>query len=530
MQSRSFATYVAVLAVFLCLTAGLAMAFGYISVDSWYYMLLAQSLRAGHPLQLHYAYLAVYPLGYPALLALTAPLARPEVMMITAKLVNVALLAADVLLIWRASKHLLMATLIALNPVSLMIAMYSWSENLELFAICAALYLIVRLSEGPDRGRLVLLGLALIVGVFSRYFFSPFAFLLFIAGLAVYGRKLAWRVFPAFCAAGAVYIAYQAINYALTGYPTGMPRNPAPEAPLLLVREFLTALGWNGLKVVIAAGLLAGIAYLGGRGTGGDRTGENNPGGETAQEAAPRKAADLLLLAGLAFLALAFFLRFRTFFDPYNTRTLGYGVVLTAAGLIGRHVPAGNAAGRWPVATLIACGLFSVVFADDFNIPQDIHDLITDPDDYSFPATSLAQLRGHPPADADLVVAFRLPVTNLDATNVDNVPEVFYGPDVDTIAPLGGPDNPPEHVPAFLARLADMDDRACYVDFTPFPSLTDFNTYLNAQALIDRRWSWRDFRYHKVKTGILAPDMRAWLRQAFVPGRYVPCGQTFRAK
>ncbi|HWU49565.1 MAG TPA: hypothetical protein VN042_06790 [Asticcacaulis sp.] len=499
--------YIGSIAVLLLLTAGLAIAFGYISVDSWYYMLLAQGLRDGHPLQLHGQYMAVYPLGYPTLLALTAPLARPEVMMITAKLVNIALLGADAWLIWRASGHRLMASLIAINPVSLVIAMYTWSENLELFAICASLYLIVRLAQGPSRTRLVLLAGALIVGVFSRYFFSPFAFLIFLAVWFVYGRRVAWRVFPAFCAAGAISLAYQGINWAVTGYATGMPRHPAPEAPLLLIRQFLTAIGWNGVKVAIAAVLLAGIARWGWR----------------RERGAPPRAADLIALAGLAFLALAFILRMRTYFDPFNTRTLGYGLVLLAAGLMGRAVPSGKG---WPVAAVIACGLFSVIFADDFAIVQDLHDLIEDPGDYGFPAASLASLRG-PPSGADVIVSLQLPVTGLDATNVDNVPEVWYGPDVQTIAPLGAPDNSPEGVAAFEKRLAKLHPRACRVDFTPFSAPSDFDAWLNARYLIDRRWSFRDLRFHKVKIDALSPDVRAVLQRGFVAGRLRPCAQVF---
>ncbi|MGN6422084.1 MAG: hypothetical protein ACTHLA_02115 [Asticcacaulis sp.] len=505
--------YIGSIAVLLLLTAGLAIAFGYISVDSWYYMLLAQGLRDGHPLQLHGQYMAVYPLGYPALLALTAPLARPEVMMITAKLVNIALLGADAWLIWRASGHVLMATLVAINPVSLVIAMYSWSENLELFAICASLYLIIRLSEASNRLQLVLLAGALIVGVFARYFFSPFAFLLFIAVLVVFGRKVAWRVFPAFCAAGAVYLAYQGINWAVTGYATGMPRHPAPEASLLLIREFLAAVGWNGLKIAIAAGLLVGIARLG---AGAELAG--------ADFGRTRKASALVLGAGLAFLGLAFALRMRTYFDPFNTRTIGYGLVLVAAALVGRWTPAQP--GRFALTALLACGLFSVVFADDFAIPQDIHDLITDPGDYSLPAASLATLRG-PAPDADVVVSFQLPVTGLDFGNVDNVPEVWYGPDVKTLAPFGAPDNPPESAAAFEARLAALHPKACKVDFTPFAMPSDFDAYLNARYLIDRRWSFRDLRFHKVKIDVLSPDVRAVLQRGFVAGRLRPCAQVF---
>lgn len=506
-MSAAAARYIAVLAAVLLATAGLAAAFGYVSVDSWYYMLLAQSLRDGHPLQLHGQYMAVYPLGYPALLALTAPLARPEVMMITAKLVNIALLGADVWLIWRASGQLAMATLIAVNPVTLGVAMYSWSENLELFAICAAICLIARLAEGADRTRLALLAGALIAGVFSRYFFSPFAFLLFVATWLVYGRRVAWRVFPAFCAAGAVYLAYQGVNWAVTGYATGMPRHAAPEAPLLLIRQFLTAFGWSGLKLAIAAALLCGLARC------ARRRGDED-----------RRAATLVLMAGLAFLALAFALRLRTYFDPFNTRTLGYGVVLLAAGLAGRYAAPRKA---WPVAALVACGLFSVLFADDFAIPQDLHDLVTDPGDYSFPAASLAALRG-PAPPADVIVSFQLPVTGLDDADVDNVPEVWYGPDVQTLAPLGAPDNPPEHVPAFLKRLAALHPKACAVDFTAFATAADFDAWLDARYLVDRRWSFHDFRYHKVKIDTLAPDMRASLRRAFVPGRYVACARAFQ--
>ena len=118
-------------------------------------------------------------------------------------------------------------------------------------------------------------------------FFSPFAFLLFVATWLVYGRRVAWRVFPAFCAAGAVYLAYQGVNWAVTGYATGMPRHAAPEAPLLLIRQFLTAFGWSGLKLAIAAALLCGLARCARR-----------------REDEDRRAATLVLMAGLAFLAL----------------------------------------------------------------------------------------------------------------------------------------------------------------------------------------------------------------------------------
>ena len=80
------------------------------------------------------------------------------------------------------------------------------------------------------------------VGCLSRYFYGPFAVIIFIALWLTYGRKVALKTLPAFFMAGVFYIAYQKYNIVLTGYGTGMPRIPARESLFLLNLVFLKAL------------------------------------------------------------------------------------------------------------------------------------------------------------------------------------------------------------------------------------------------------------------------------------------------
>ena len=58
MSLNSKTLYLAAVAAILALSSGLAIAFGYISVDSWYYIFLADSLRHGQGCSLNGIYMA----------------------------------------------------------------------------------------------------------------------------------------------------------------------------------------------------------------------------------------------------------------------------------------------------------------------------------------------------------------------------------------------------------------------------------------------------------------------------------------
>lgn len=510
MPRNSSLIYLIAVTSLLAVMALMAVLFGYISVDSWYYMLLAQALRHGQGCSLHGEYSAVYPCGYPAILALTTPIATPGVMMISSKVINLILLAASFWFVLKASRHVFMAALVVLNPVTLIIGMYTWSENLLLFCFCGVVFAL-SLIYADNRKWLpyVLLTGFLILGCSARYVFGPFAFLMFMCTWPAFGKQTALRVFPCFCIAGVAFVAWQVFNHELTGFATGMPRVTAPEAPQLLVRQFLIALGINGLGVLIAAILLIGVSF---------RQLSRVRGGEGA-----RPAALFITLAGLSFLALAFALRLRTQFDPYNTRTIGYGIVLTIAGLVGLFVHIRKQEGMarpvtlWPVVAMCAAAVFSLAYADNGALVQSIMDSF---DEFQFPATSLAYLKSAgPPADA--VVYFQLPVPGLDSANVDNIGEIYYGRDVTLLTPAQGEDGLPETPAALLGQVRGLANKRCYFDFTPFATAADFQTYLAGVTLIDRRLvngSWQN-----VERPNLEPHMQVWLARIFQPGRLVPC-------
>ncbi len=510
MPRNSSIIYLIAVTSLLAVMALMAVLFGYISVDSWYYMLLAQALRQGQGCSLHGEYSAVYPCGYPAVLALTAPVATPAGMMITSKVTNLILLAASFWFIFRASRHVFMAALVVLNPVALIIGMYTWSENLLLFCFSGTAFAISQIhADNRKWASYVLLTGLLILGCSARYVFGPFAFLLFLCVWPAFGRQTALRVLPCFCIAGLAFVAWQVFNHELTGFTTGMPRVAAPEAPLLLIRQFLIAIGVNGLGVLIAAFLLTGISF---RQLSRVRAGEG-----------ARPVALFITLAGISFLALAFALRLRTQFDPYNTRTIGYGIVLTIAGLIGLfvHIRRQDGMARpatpWPVLAMCAAAIFSLAYADNGALVQSIADSF---DEFQFPASSLAALKSaRPPADA--VVYFQLPVPGLDSANVDNIGEIYYGRNVTLLTPAQGEDGLPETPAALMHQLGGLTNKRCYFDFTPFATKADFQTYLGGSTLIDRRLvngSWQN-----VERPNLEPHMQAWLARIFQPGRLVPC-------
>lgn len=503
--------YFASIAIILGVSTALAITFGYISPDSWYYILLADALRHGQGCSLHREYLAVYPCGYPTVLALTAPVANPAAFIVSSKIANLLMLCGSFAMIYKASRNILLATAVIINPVTLLIGMYTWSENLELFCLCGVLYGVSRLHESREKWLYVLLGGFLVAGCFARYFFGPFAFLLFLCSWRAYGRATAWRVFPCFAVAGAVYVAYQGLNILITGYATGMPRVAAPESLYLIVSQFIAAFTGNALWIAGALALLIGLGFWQVR--------------LTRAPAEPRDhaASQFVLLAGLAFLVLAFTLRARTLFDSYDTRTIGLGIVLAFAGLAGRYVRL-KQPDKWPVAPLIAAGLFSALYADGTSLPVSLIDLLRG-GDYHFAPLALDTLqRQGPPIDT--VVFFGLPPARKNIGNVDTIWEIHYGRDILSISPMTGPDDPPEAAPAFIKRVAQHAARRCIFDFTPFASMDDFKDYVGSTTQTDQslglhpRISVRDN---------FDPGLKAWLIRVARPGKEVSCADILAA-
>lgn len=498
--------YLAAAAFVALLTTAFAIVFGYLSPDSWFYIMIAEGLRHGHGCAMHGAYLGVYPCGYPAALALTAPAADHATFMVSSKITNLLLLTGSFVFTWKASRNILVASLVTLNPITLLIAMYTWSENLELFCICGVFFALARLNEETHPWRdHVLLGLFLTIGCFTRYFFGPFAFLLFLATWLAYGRRLALRALPAFAAAGIAYLAYQGFNLMMTGYPTGMPRVPAPETPYYLIKSFAVAFWHDAWNALVAAALLLGLAW--------PLTRYSREKAEPSRHA----ASTLILSAGVAFVGLAFVLRARTLFDPFDTRTTGFGIVFILAGLAGRFVRLKDDA-KWPVWAVLASGLFSAVYADDSSIPDALPTLTNG--QWTFAAAHVPDLLYHGPK-TDVMVSFDIPPLPDRFWNVERVKQVYYG-DITLISPALAPDITPDTPKTFLAKLDIVGPRTCYFDFTPYATRADFQAYLGSRTQVDESFSLGREPTLTFKPN-WNPALQRYLLAVVQPGKLVPC-------
>ncbi len=504
-----------------------AIVFGYLSPDSWFYMLIAEGLRHGKGCAMHGDYLGVYPCGYPLALALTAPAADHATLMVSSKITNLLLLFGSFWFTWKASRNILVAVTVALNPITLLIALYTWSENLELFCTCGVFYALARVNDaeaarpkivGPfdwrrdtlpfvrhDWKSLVLLSGVLTLGCFTRYFFGPFAFLLFVAAGLSYGRILALRALPAFAVAAIAYAGYQGFNLLMTGYTTGMPRVPAPESAYLLIKTFSDAVRHDGWHVLKAAAILLVLSL---------------PliSFSRAKAAPDRQAGALMILyAGIAFIGLAFVLRVRTLFDPFDTRTIGFGIVFIVAGLVGRFVRLKDDR-RWPAWAILASGMFSAFYADDASIPFALN---------TIPAGQWAFAAGHVPdflykgPRPEVLVTFDIPQMPARFWNVETIKQVYYG-DITLVSPALAPDITPDTPKTLLAKLAIVHGRSCAFDFTAFPTLADFQAYLGSTTEVDESFTMHGAPVVTSKPN-WDPALQRYLLAIVQPGKLVPC-------
>ncbi len=493
----------AVVAV-LGLTALFGILFGYISVDSWYYMLLAQTFRQGHGFTLHGEYLAVYPAGYPIVLGLTAPNTDFSTLVVSSKIANLVLLSSSFLMLWKASKNPLMAAVCVLNPVVLLIGLYTWSENLLFFCFSGALYAIARLNVRNDWKNHLLLGVFLVLGCLARYVFAPFAFILWLCTWIAFDRRTAIRALPAFVVTGLLFIAYHEFNRETTGFGTGMPRVPAPETFYLICADFVQAFAGIAVWIVAALAILIALGWRQIRLSPPDRKDSTSL---------------FLLLAGAGFLALAFVLRARTLFDPFGTRTIGYGISLLAAGLAGRYIHLKRSRAL-PVAAILASGVFSAVYADGTAIPDSFVRLLHH--DYLLPAQGVKSMRSKAPP-ADMMVFFQLPAPDGRMGIMDTVEEINYGPRTPVLAPHAGPDLQPQSARDFIQQVIPYAHKRCYFDFAGFDDASDVQDYVNARTLVDQSFSLIPGKTQNRYVYNFTPSVRTYITAIARPGKIVPC-------
>ncbi|CAB3757988.1 hypothetical protein [Paraburkholderia solisilvae] len=498
------------LAIFIVLAAGAlaAGAFGFLTVDSWNYLHLAQSIRDGRGCTVDGAYFAVFPCGYPLAIALTAPAHDIASLMLSSKATNLILAFGGFWLLMKTFRNVLVPALIIINPLSIGLYQYTWSENLFLFAFCGAVYAISRIHRGERRyWNVSLLALFLVAGCSARYFFAPFAAAIFIGVWLAYGRKTALVALPAFVLSAVFFVAYQKFNIQMTGFGTGMGRIPAPETFGFLTVKFVVQLAKEGVWFSVAAVLLLWLARKYG-------AWPLQP-GRAVRGDGDARACRLLMFSGVAFLLLAFYLRTQTQYDLYSPRTISYGLTFVAAASIGMMTRARSRI--YPALPVAVYGVFSLLVAQDLLLPFQLKDALAN--GYVFPPHALVRHHSEN-TDADVIVNLRLPDV---APLVDGFYGLYYPPGKTVLEMQAAPYRIPDTAADLKSRIADQHARSCVVDFTPFKTRDELQNYLDQTYPVQFRFASFAHAPDTIERPDFAPSMKEYLLRIFQPGQYVRC-------
>lgn len=468
------------------LTAG-AMHFAWVNDDAQNYLTLATRLSEGHLPALRPSwgdpYWAVFPAGYPALIAPFIWLTGDA--LIASKLAGACLLFGSVLLFTRWLRlPMLLAASVFTSLWMLEINSYSWSENAFIFALALS---SSSLSRYLEQGRLYRLGLyllGLLLLASSRYIGGVLLVVYLLAPL-VYLRhsphKRLLLASLATCFAGALFGLYLLINRELTGFPTGMQRTPAPESITELLMRFVLTTG-EGLSLLLPPCLLAWWI----------RT-------KPSTHAPLPASAKLLLSLAAAYAATIFALRAQARFENFSGRILAPGMLLATFALLNiltrRFPPAPTRSTQLRLAFLL---LFTL------NIGLLYRDLLAHPE-------RAEQGREHAQAvyekkygalqDGTVIISAGYLDPTIGWRYISPLlgsDRLFYAIADDQVIPFAD-------YKAYLLRLRYKKQKppAYLFDFTEFKTIADFDAMLK-----DRNTD---------------PAFIAWMRPHFKPSAFVPC-------
>jgi len=219
-----------VILIYLFLTI-LSISFGFISPDSWIYILLAHSLDFNSSCMLPNK-ASPFPCGYPFLISLLDTSKTIYSYFVSSKFVNLISMLPSIFLAYKVKK-LSFYILIFINPIMFKLFQFTWSE----FLMINMLFSIIFIFEGVDkdllRNNFLTAGAIIIftiIGLSSRYTFAPVIFIYFISAAFFYKKSSVFYLFKIFSFVGILYIFYLINQYLETGYlfNTYRPDNTLP--------------------------------------------------------------------------------------------------------------------------------------------------------------------------------------------------------------------------------------------------------------------------------------------------------------
>ena len=347
MLARHWRSIGAILVLGFCTIAVIARVLadpeGRVSPDSTNYLRLAWDMSQGNWLwraeaaqgEAVMSYWAVWPPVYPMAIAAVSQVFSVD-MFLASKLVSLICFWVCAAAIWRffGTTGAVMALFMA-NASTLLIFSFSWSEGPFILALLLLAIAMTRVIETPKvtvTGHLVLPFLLAVLLFEIRYIG------IFSVGVLLAAAVLTWRrsrrsallLALAAAAAAAVFLAHVQINLDRTGFPTGMPRVPAPETHGELIRALLGALAaeiflpvtsiYRGTLFWFAAALQAGLlAWL-------VASALKTP--KAAVREASGTWASGFLLVGALYVAAIVVIRWRSQFDAFSFRLINPGTLL----------------------------------------------------------------------------------------------------------------------------------------------------------------------------------------------------------
>lgn len=509
----------AILCASLFLVYFVSISVGFVSPDSWNYLRLAESLSSGLGCSVQGEYFAVFPCGYPALISFTSWVTGLE-FFYASKLINIFLLLLSGLFIFLGSRSAVLSFLMVVNPITLAIGHYTWSENLFLFSVSLIFYAVTKASNG-DRHRAIAVPImmGLIAGVFSRYFFGPYAFLMFLVVWWVYGTGVARKVFPYFAFAGLLFVSYYAFNKYSTGHGSGMPRIQAPESLLFLIASF----SMYSLKQVIVYFVTVFpvvfyffwfVFYKRKVDFGLSKT-LFSRGEETG------RPLIVFILFGVVYLALAFLMRALSQYDLYGYRTVGYGFVFIFSGLLAFLFNSYRCSlGRFAWVCFLGTAVASVLLSQRGFYLGWLSDSRGADYEYHY-EDAVAQYYSGIDVEG-IVIPFSLPGVKW---SVASNPDVFYGDSVTVVRPpiATAPYWEKETFEELEKRMMKLGG-ACYFDFTRVPDVSSLEKGLNSKFPVGLNFDGSIFNVSTVKESRYHPSVIEGIRSRFAPGELVDCG------
>jgi|AntAceMinimDraft_1070359.scaffolds.fasta_scaffold29014_1 hypothetical protein len=504
------------IALVLLFSATFAAFIGFVSPDSWNYVHLTQSIVSGNGCEINGKYFAVFPCGYPITLALTSLSNDPATIIIVSKFTNALLIFGSFICLRKLISHQWAATLIILAPSTLLISHYTWSENLFLFATSLTLLQIHRLANTEKDIRLQygLLVLALLIGISSRYFFAPFAFLLWVICFLIYGKKVAIRVLPAFAVASFAFIAYYFFNMDSTGFGTGMQRIPAPESLLFLIIHFF----WTLLRYELPFTLIVLVTLMLLSRSFPSLTNVKNGLNSFSQ---PRL---MLIAAGFSYLFLAFTLRINTQYDLYGFRTIGYGCTFILAALFAAWTKQNPHKKDVFLSTLIA-GVISLSVAQRVELKNIANAWESGNTDYHSISKKLAAYTNQSQLkDAEVIVSFGIPMVS---ENIASNSYYFYGDSVTVLSPSTKPYGIQESLESFLNKIKMNSHKKCLIDFTPFSTVEIAKEVLYSKFDVDLSFSNLSIKPERIRTNRYDPKLADFFISKYTDKGYITCAELF---